>query len=514
MLARQACVIVVPIAAMGCFGSNDNGPPSPEADAESVDNTTAPSPDASPSEAAPSDAPAVVDAPVDAPADVALEAATEAGLPGLDVVVSNAAGPAPGILAILEDATGAVVTAMPTDANGRFTVSTIQAGSQVTLLFGTPTSANILTIEGLEPGDSIPIYDPSESGTYTATIQSLPANPPPGTASYSASAGSCSFGTFAAAPGGSADIVADPAGSGNGYPPCVNGDTFPVLVLANGGPDAGNAVLGYASQTDNTLVTTDGGQTSVSVGGSWATATSASQLNTINWPDAGVFYGGELAIGQVAGGVLLPAANTDVFGTGPTQPLTSTLYAAYGDSVQTEAYVYGLGLSITDIATRSSVDAGSIAIDMSRVLPLIDTATVDGTTDPSRPSLTYGSDAGSLAGADGAVAVISWNGSNDGGPTVQSSWTIVAPATTATVKTPALPVAAAGWGPFAGAFYGTPVVAVIEATFLSGYAQLRANVSAVTPSTTLVQGYPHSALLPALLSEGTLRLTAYTTNGD
>jgi hypothetical protein len=509
MVARHSLVLLLPLVACGCFGSSSPPPPSPDAEPEDAGDASLPEsgpPDATVLDTGRPDAPIVADAPV----DVAPEAASG----GLNVVVSSAAGPEPGITVILQDTSGAVVTAAPTDANGRFSQSTIAAGSQVTLLFGAPTAASILTIEALEPGDSLAIYDPNEPASYTASIESLPPNPPPGTASYTAWAGACGFGTFMSAPGGSANISANPAGSGIGYPPCVSGDSFPVLVVANGGPDAGNAVLGYASQSNNQLVTTDGGGTAVSVGGGWATAITASQLSAVNWPDAGVYSGGELALGQVSGGVLLPTANEDVYSSGPTQPLASTLYSGYGDSIQAEAYVFGLNFSITDIATRVPLDGGALALDMSQLLPLIDTVTVDSTSDPYRPSLTYGSDAGSLAGSDGAIVVLYWNGTNDGGSAVQSSWTIVAPPTATTVKAPALPATASTWGPFPGASYGTPLVAVVDATFLSGYADLRVNVSAMTPSQTLVNGYPHSALLPALPVDGTLRLTAFTTNGD
>jgi hypothetical protein len=503
-------LLLVSLAASGCFGSS-NTPPSETPDAEAVDTSVPdaamPESDATVAESGSPDARGTVDAPADVATGV------EASSGGLTVVVSGAAGPEPGITAILQDATGAVVTSMPTDASGRFVQSTIASGSQLTLLFGSPAAAHLLTIQALQPGDSLAIYDPSDPGQFAASIQSIPANPPPGTASYSAWAGACTFGSFAAVPGGSANIIASPAGTG-GTSPCVSGGNFPVLVVASGGADAGNAVLGYASQANNTLVT-DGGPNAVSVGGSWAMGTTASQLTALNWPDASVLYGGELAIGQVSGGVLLPSANIDILSaSGPSQPLASTLYSAYGDSIQAEAYVFGENFSITDIATRGPLDGGAVALDMSQVLPLIDTATVDSTTDPGRPSVTYVAEAGSLAGADGAIVVLNWGGTTDAGATVQSTWTIVAPPTATTLNTPALPGTVAGWGPFPGASFGTPLVAVIEATFLGGYAQVRTNVSALAPTTTLIDGYPHSALLPALPADGTLRLTAYTVNGD
>jgi hypothetical protein len=508
MRGRHFLLVLPVFGTMGCFGSSSGGAPSATFDGGILDATfdagegEDASMDAS-GEAAPQDA--GVDAPHDAPTSP--EAAVEAGAGGLGVVVSNASGPEPNVVVVLQDATGAVVTTSTTDAAGRFAAPTITSGSQITFLFGTQAAASILTIQGLQPGDVIPVFDPNEAGSYPATIQSLPPNPPAMTESYNASAGPCAFTTFGAAPGGTANIVANPAGAGVGSSSCVSGNTFPVLVVADGP----NGALGYASQAGNQLVT-DGGTIGVTVGGTWSTDVTPTTLGAANWPDASVFYGGELAVGQVAGGVLLPSANIDTQGTGPTGPLNATIYPGYGD-VQAEAYVYGLSLSITDIAIRAAADAGVSTIDMSQLLPLIDTASID-TTNPARPSVSYASEAGSLAGADATIVMLSWNGIEDGGVIVQSTWTIVAPATATSISVPALPPASAGWGPFADVSYATPLVAVLDASFISSYAQVRTNVSAVSPTATLLNGYPHSALLPPLPVDGTLRLTAYTTNGD
>ena len=238
-------------------------------------------------------------------------------------------------------------------------------------------------------------------------------------------------------------------------------------------------------------------------------------LTVNNWPDAAAISGGEIGVAQVADGVQL-GTSADLSASGPTGPYTSTVYPNYGDALQGETYAYAFpstGMSVTDIATRSGLDAGLAAIDMSQALPLLDSASLD-SSNAAQPALTFGSDAGSLASADGSIVYITWRGTDDAGQPVQSSWTILAPPSATTVRAPALPVAAAAWAPPAGSSFGSPIVAVVEASFIAGYARLRAQATVLPLQASLVSGYPHQALAPALPADGTLRLTAYTVNGD
>src|SRR5579859_450660 len=184
-------VLFLPALSVGCFSSS-NGTPGSASDATAdVDFS-----DTSVPEEAAMDSSIPMEASVDAPADVAREAAPEAEAGGVRVVVSSVAGAEPGVQVIVQDATGNVISTGTTDAAGAFSQSPIASGSQVTVLLGSPTAASILTIEGVEPGDTLPVFDATlpPSATGAVTVDSVPANPPTGTASYRATAGGCNLG--------------------------------------------------------------------------------------------------------------------------------------------------------------------------------------------------------------------------------------------------------------------------------------------------------------------------------
>jgi hypothetical protein len=512
----RACVLVLPAITLGCFGQSSGGGgggasfDSGTGDASFLDSTM-PEMDSA-MEASPMPE-AAVDAPVDSPADVAKEAAPEAGFTGLEVVVTTDSGPESGVTIVVQDATGAVVTSGKTDATGRVTFPTVAANSQMTAVLGPSTTASLVTVVGVQPGDVIPVFDTTgQPLANTISVDSVPANPPAGTASLVGYVGQCQITTVP----GSLYVTYSAFST-----PCWGADgQFPVLVVASGGADAGFAALGYTYQKNN-VISPDGGTAHVNMTGSWTPgAPTTVQLDSNGWPDSGAYISGQLGMSQVASGV--PLQSITSFGVGgPATPPQVQVYPGYADFLQTEgAYNQSTPtysqLATTVIATRNGADAGPATIDMSQALPLLDTSALDASAAAAQPVVVFGLDGGSVAGVDGTLVQITWTGFDDGGLGVTGMWTFVVPPGTTHLQAPALPAAVSAWAPVAGASFGnTPSVAMVEASFITGYAQLRAQAAALPLSAKLTSGTSsQEPIIPPLPVDGTLKLTAYTQNGD
>jgi hypothetical protein len=506
MLRRPALLLL--LAPVGCFSASSGGgsPPGFDAaqnDAE-FDSGTTPetSVDSSTLDVT------VMEASVDAP--------VEAGPQPVTVVVTNAAGPEQGVPVVFQQATGAVIASATTNAAGIAT-QLQPAGVQVTIVLGTAAAPSLFTIEQVAPGDTLAVYDPSADVTNAqVSVDSWSDAGPSGTASYEVDVGSCS--SF-----GSPPVVLFLGTS------CAVRGQFPVLVTAR---DTNGAALGYAWQKGNTLPA-DGGVAHVAVSGAWSTTIDTQTVTTDSPPPFALANSdnGYLGFSAIANGMDTEGANTYFGGIGNNDGgVTSPFpYAdGYPEHLQTEANItnYGTsgsntGVSVSAIAIRGAGDAGSATTNLaiSQLLPPIQTASIDSTTNPAQPTVTWDmGDAGSVATADGVVVAFTWSGNNDGG-FVNGIWTIVAPPTATSVQVPALPAAQAGLAPFSGAFFSNePAVLIVEASFLPGYAQLRAQAGTVALTSQFNSNLTFSSsspiVVPPLPVDGTFRMTAFTGNGD
>jgi hypothetical protein len=338
------------------------------------------------------------------------------------------------------------------------------------------------------------------------SIDSLPEDAPPGTASYQANVGQC--GTYLTSTPQQFPLSAS----------CENRGTFPLLVQAVGGADAGYANLGYVYKNDNVLPA-DGGVAHVTPTGPWSTIAGSQDITLATVPNAAGYP--HTGLSEIADGVpyapSYSSASTDDGGVTETFPW----HPGYPGALQSEGTLsvnlndYSQ-LSVTSIATRGAPPSGpdgSTSLDLSTLLPLIDSATVDSSV-AGRPSVSWTTEAGSLASADGAIVVLGWTATDDGGNGIQGTWTVIAPPTATSVQVPALSTSAAAWAPGPDANFATPLVMVVEGSFLSGYAQLRSQFASLPPSTNLIRGEGEGPIVPPLPVDGTLRLTAFTTNGD
>ncbi len=512
--SRAALLLVLP----GCFSASSSGPPPGEGPADAqgtpvVDATT------------PGDAAAPVEA--SAPREAAApDAAVEAGAQPVTVTIVNSAGPEPGVLIVFQDTSGNVISTASTDALGRVT-QVVAPGSQVTAVMGSPpvqgsdaaafipppVNVQLVTVQGIEPGDTLSLVDPSDTtlSSVPVVIDALPdAAPPPGTASYTFQAGKCAdiFDT---------NVPAQFTLSQD----CQDNGTFPVLVGAQGGQDAGYAYLGYTWQ-DTNQIATDGGVTHVTMSGTWSTALTTPSVELANIPAwSQTPYA---TYGELAGGVDTPQS-TSLPETDGGGLATFQGHPAFAAAVQTEAMLYTnetsgnlsfIGVSAIATRTPSGSDAG-VSFDMSTALPLITSLVQDAgapaadSGQSSQPYAAWSSDAGSLPSLSGVVVQFGWTRSGGSG-----AWTIVAPPTATSVTAPVLPPQVAGWTPGPGAFSaGPPMVVLVQASFLPTYAAFRGQFATFPATGSFVNDeFQQGGIIPAVPVNGTVRISGVTRLGS
>ena len=493
-MLKLRLLVALPFVVIGCLGNDNALPPigtTPIADAGGVDATVLDS--AVPDSGTP-DSPAIVDSAIDAPID--------AGPKPVTVNVLKRGVPISGVTIVFGDASGAILATATTDAAGSAS-QFVSAGSQVTAVFGTIEAPQFVTVLGVKPGDVLVANDgSSDLGLPNlVSIDSIPANPPAETGQYTVNAGMCGI-PFGAPP---AQLYLAPE--------CENSGKFPLLIVAS---DTNATPLGYTFMKDVSLTpdggVPDSGVLSVAATGTWSTTTLTQTLTASHTPvpDGGSIFA-SLAFSEVAGGV--------AFGTsqafngadldGGVQSDDFQAHPGYPDFVQGEGTLRtdrANGVAYQAIARRRPTPTATAidAFDFAQVLPELLTATVDSTA-PARPVAAWTS-TGSLAAADGVVLQMRWSVPQFNGTGL---WTIVAPPDATTVKAPEMPASLSGWLPATDTVASTPTIAIVEATFITGYDQLRANASSFAPSNRLVGDYS-SPVVPPLPIDGTLRLTGFT----
>lgn len=401
------------------------------------------------------------------------------------VLFSNAAGDALGT--VQADATGVATFAAP-------------SGAQVTVGFGDELTPRLVTITGVEPGDDLLAADmrPGASGdSRTFRIASLPPDPPAGSQTY-ARLGDCY------------ENVGAPPTSVAFSPDCSQGATTVPLVVET---TDGLVTVGWTA-AKNLAPLADGGETPVTLP-AWSTSTLAQTVTATNVAGAGgSFY---VSFGEIASGVVL--RTTEYAGSeGAERSATFLAHPGFGEALQAGALAYdysvsGSGMGIVGASVRAAAPTadGGVSIDWANQLPGFTSAGIDAGA-PSRPYVSWTS-GGSLASADGTFVILFWDEPRDAG-TAQGSWTILAPPTATSVQTPALPPGFKGAPRTVPSYDDPPRIVTVEASFVPGYAQLRAAATALSPSDGLLNGNT-SANAPALPSNGAaVRFTAYTRNND
>jgi len=475
--------------------------------------------------------------------EAAPEAAVEAGPAPVTVTVVDHLGPESGVYIVFQDVNGNVLSTATTNGAGQVT-QLLGEATQVTALTGStpvqeetfavrhavtdggdsadagvevipsPSNVSLVTVQGVSPGDNLSLVDPSDT-TYSnaiVTIEALPDGGPAATQSYLVHVGGCpTYGT-----GSTSELPYEVSLTSD----CESNGTFPVLVIAQGGPDAGNALLGYTWQDGNTIPL-DGGMAHVVMTGPWETDLTNQTLVAENLPSSAAPYG---SYSEIASNVATP---TTVSFSPDAGFLAFAGHPGFAAAVQSEvgASLGNNGIySTTAIATRGPFvgDSGT-TIDFSTALPLITWVnqdagfpTSDAAIPPSaQPSASWGTDAGSLASVSGVVVQFSWYNYGDGaGGQTYGTWTVVAAPTATSVTAPALPPELAEWGLGPNAsLYPTPIVIAVQSASLPTYTAFRSQFAAL-PVTAAFSNQTNGPIIPALPAAGTLKLTAVTANSD
>lgn len=434
----------------------------------------------------------------DAPSGDAANADASGAAVTLTVLLGGA--PEPGVVVVFQDTTGAVLSSATTDASGAVS-QVVPAGSQVTAVMGTALAPNLVTIEGVEPGDTLTVTDTASTATSSgdAIVMSTPAPV------WDAAANVVQDFYVGACVGTVGDIL-------NLEPTCFgSGTQYPLLVRAFA-PILDEEVA-YTYQTGNTYVPggelEDGGPVPLAVTRPWSTSTIAQNVVLANIPDGGPSHSSYLSNGfysEFGGGNPVMFLGTLGSDDGGAPSTTFTVHPGFPSFVQTGVYATDANGHTFVEVTRSATPTSSqtATVDLSSV-PVFTGASLD-TTDAgsvARPSVSWSS-LSPLSGATGIVAWIPWSdGGSDGGlPT--GSWTIVAPPSAANVRAPSLPPAQALWAPQPGAsFEPVPTVGAFQGSLVPNYASFRAQWG-------LVNYFRDVPLLPA---NGTLFLSLYFNPG-
>jgi hypothetical protein len=499
MVASSFGVLGLANATLACFSSTSATPPEydsgtrPQADANPfAEDTGTPSRDGG-------------RPPTDAGADTTV---VDAGPEPLKLTVLLLGAPEPGVNVVFQDDTGAVVTTATTGTDGTVT-QFVTAGSQVTALLGSPQAPNLVTIQGVAPGDALTMVD-------------TPSNSPPQGENVTVTLPAAAWD----AAGTAEEVYAGSCYNPPSYPlylssRCETAGQFPLLARAV--DSTSQQEIAYTYQLGNVAQPEGGlpdGETSLPIAITlpWATSTATATLTSTNPPglpdDGGTTStadGVSLAYYEVAEGVPLsvPPDPADTTDDGGTLSNGFVMHPGYPDFVQGDAFDLfntPIGIVVAGVATRAAPQATSLAMsfDLS-TLPLI-TATSIETTDggtTSQPNVTWTS-TGSLSAADGIYVSAQWFSSaatEAGTVYVDGTWTILAPPTATNVRAPALPASLAAWAPSATAsFNSRPRMGAIQASFVTGYAGFRAQFGGLS----ILSGY--EIVLPTLPVNGTVHL--------
>ncbi|HEX3769869.1 MAG TPA: hypothetical protein VHV30_03345 [Polyangiaceae bacterium] len=503
--ASTVCLLGIASAPLACFSDATSPPPPPLAADASDTDASAMEPDATSTPVDDAQAPAADARPPAVVPEAGEDAAPpiDAGPQPLTLTVLSAGAPESGINVVFQDATGAVVTTSVTGPAGSVS-QLVAAGSQVTVLLGTPQNPNLVTIQDVAPGDALEVVDgpvPTESSGQNVSV-SLPAP------SWDAS-------------DVSEEVFAGPCYNPLPYPLylssyCTSAGQFPLLAIATEG-----AEIAYTYQLANAVP--EGGLPDGSdaypfgITRPWSTSNAVATVDAINAPsidDDGTTTSTagdvQLSYFETAGGITFsdPQGPSGVTGDGGVESAQFVMHPGYPNFLQGQATINrgtSNGVVFSGGATRAAAQATSLAMsfDLS-TLPLITNSAIDasdgGTT--SQPDVIWTS-AGPLTAADGIFVSLQWfsNGTDDAGNTTYTNgtWTILSSSAATHVQAPALPTSLASWAPSADAsFDSLPRVGAVKAPTFGGYGGLRATFG----SLSFIDGY--QVTVPPLPSNGTI----------
>ena len=547
MRDRSSASFVVLAGALssGCFSSSSASPPPQEGPEDAETQTVVDATTAQDAAAPVQDATVATEAALEAslPEAAPEAAAVEAGPAPVTVTIVNHLGPESGVYIVFQDVNGNVVSTATTNGAGQV-AQLLGDATQVTVLTGvtqpstpgvsaavrhgvttddaeadageeivpSPSTVNLVTLQGVEPGDNLSLFDPSDT-TYagaTINVDSVPEGGPPGTQSYVVGVGAC--------PINGENTTTLPVTLGL-TSDCESNGTFPVLVLAQGGADASYALVGYTWQSGNTIPV-DGGSANVVVTAPWETATTTQTITAENVPATGYSYA---TYSELANNVASPSTEGLAATGDSTVAVTFAGHPGFATAVQSEVgkttntdNLY----SVTAIATRGPFAADSgVTVNLTTALPPINWVvqdaglpTSDAAVAPSgQPYAAWGTDAGSLASVSGVVVQFNWYdygevNSGQFSEPLDNRGSAHGDERHGSGASPAH--AAWGLGPDANLNY-VPMVVAVESPALPTYAAFRGQF-ATLPVTAAFASSSGGPLIPPLPAAGTVKVTAVT----
>lgn len=413
------------------------------------------------------------------PSDASVPDAPPAN-PTVRVTVTGQAGAKAGVDVVFHSATGAVLEAKQTGADGTATHMGADA-VMVTALLATGNHRDLVTWTGVEVGDDLKLRDWNDGsyddvGEYNVTLLSDFADA--GASRYNVD-GPCG-GSFTYGTGAVLSLRSDCSRAKNA-----------VRVEAQ---DGNFNLVGYAFKKGNDGIT-DGGTAQVNIDGWKAPATLT--LNVANVPASTYVPSQLFEIADGAGFLNFTSSTTDEFAT-----INYKIADGFADAYQASI---GAGSNRSNrTITKHVPTAAAIDFDYATFLPAITDATID-VTDPRRAVLSWTSD--SMAAAKGGLAQFHFDGPDD----ANYSWTIVVPPGATTVTAPEIPAALESFLPYAAdsgmqSSVSDPELLFVDATIIPNYAVFRREQG------TLLQyggGSIGTYSFPAVPFDGTYKTSGY-----
>jgi len=409
------------------------------------------------------------------PAEAGADVVVPPVVKGITVTVLDGATPAPNVRVILNDAAGAVIGDLKTDATGKVTAAT--APSMVTVFSEFRSKGTYpypQTFLGVVDGDNLRVNladDRPEStnvGQFNVSLGTGFTN----ATNYEVTVGrNCSNSTNTLGA-----VVVD-----------LSSDCFApqAAVLASAGDQVGILAYGFLKNVAKPAAV----GVPQNVGPLTFAAKGATLVTQANRPPNSNPSAELLAIANGAG-FYLPSTG-DLVEVGLTFPTATGFADAY--QVTGRITVSGATTNQKTLIRREATTApasATLAIDFANVLPSISNATLTNAT-TARPTVTV-APAAPLSTADGMIVRVSFQ---------NFSWRFIAPATTTTFQVPAVPANAGTFLPSGSSTVDEIIVA--DSTLIPSYTEIKKlsigpNVSALLDS---------SIPLPAT---GTVRLLFWT----
>lgn len=403
------------------------------------------------------------------------------------VAVKDITGaPVANVTVVFHDATGAVLSTVPTASDGIATSTPTPTPAMATVVFGPDTTdRQVLTWTGVEAGDVLPVVAPIPTtlAEFKVTLPGVYDGQNGTTVGYNVQVGDCEFNTP------NLTDISVPVTSD-----CFTG-AGAVLVQGHADVEHDEAVLAFTSKKGVSFAT-DGGTVAVTTE-AWVAPPTDVTVTLQNPPNLEATT--EVWFSQITN-------QTAFFNRTGLDENQAVFHAAGGTfSEAYNASVVYWEDGTTRIVGKRVAPATAISLDAAG-LPTKLTAAAVTNTATDRPTANW---TGNMTGMKGGIVRLDWYGGDD----KATHWSIVVPANTAetgTVTAPALPATLANIVPQADGgsefeWQVTPEVDFVDSDLLPDYATWRKLQGVVFTTTVMKSGRLERVVLP---QAGSFKITS------